>query len=147
VIGAVITALIAGVVARILTPGDIFRHMSGPKSWGISLLIGFGGAALGYLIFTVGLGIGDTKVFDFGGDHRRDHRRDHHPVDRRLHRTALPAQESARVTHHADHADRLNQRNAGARDRRRPRVGSQLLPMAPYLCRSPRQAQGTGCRR
>ena len=66
-IGAVITALIAGVVARILTPGDIFRHMSGPKSWGISLLIGFGGVALGYLIFTVGLGIGDTKVFDFGG--------------------------------------------------------------------------------
>ena len=66
-IGAVITAFIAGVLARILTPGDIFRHMSGPKSWGISLLIGFGGAALGYLIFTVGLGIGDTKVFDFGG--------------------------------------------------------------------------------
>jgi uncharacterized membrane protein YeaQ/YmgE (transglycosylase-associated protein family) len=41
--------------------------MSGPKSWGISLLIGFAGTALGYLIFTVGLGIGDTHVFDFGG--------------------------------------------------------------------------------
>jgi uncharacterized membrane protein YeaQ/YmgE (transglycosylase-associated protein family) len=67
VIGAVLTALVAGVVARLLTPGDIFRHMSGPKSWGISLLVGFGGAALGYLIFTVGLGIGDTHVFDFGG--------------------------------------------------------------------------------
>ena len=66
-IGAVITALVAGVVARLLTPGDIFRKMSGPKSWGISLLLGFGGAALGYLVFTVGLGIGDTKVFDFGG--------------------------------------------------------------------------------
>ena len=26
-----------------------------------------GGAVLGYLIFTVGLGIGDTDVFDFGG--------------------------------------------------------------------------------
>ena len=25
------------------------------------------GAVLGYLIFTVGLGIGDTDVFDFGG--------------------------------------------------------------------------------
>ena len=50
-----------------LTPGDIFRKMSGPKSWGVSLLIGFAGAALGYLIFTVGLGIGDTHVFDFGG--------------------------------------------------------------------------------
>lgn len=66
-IGAFLTALVAGVVARLLTPGDIFRHMSGPKSWGISLLIGFGGAALGYLIFTVGLGIGDKHVFDFGG--------------------------------------------------------------------------------
>jgi uncharacterized membrane protein YeaQ/YmgE (transglycosylase-associated protein family) len=67
VIGAVITAFVAGVVARLLTPNDVFRHMSGPKSWGISLLIGFAGAALGYLIFTVGLGIGDTDVFDFGG--------------------------------------------------------------------------------
>jgi len=67
VIGAVITAFVAGVVARLLTPNDVFRDMSGPKSWGISLLIGFAGAALGYLIFTVGLGIGDTNVFDFGG--------------------------------------------------------------------------------
>jgi uncharacterized membrane protein YeaQ/YmgE (transglycosylase-associated protein family) len=67
VIGAVLTAFVAGVVARLLTPNDVFRDMSGPKSWGISLLIGFAGAALGYLIFTVGLGIGDTDVFDFGG--------------------------------------------------------------------------------
>ena len=66
-IGALLTAFVAGVVARLLTPGDIFRKMSGPKSWGISLLIGFAGAALGYVIFTVGLGIGDKKVFDFGG--------------------------------------------------------------------------------
>ena len=41
--------------------------MSGPKSWGISLLIGFGGVALGYLIFTVGLGIGDTPRCSIGG--------------------------------------------------------------------------------
>jgi uncharacterized membrane protein YeaQ/YmgE (transglycosylase-associated protein family) len=66
-IGALLTGLVAGVVARMLTPGDIFRKMSGPKSWGVSLLIGLGGAALGYLIFTVGLGIGDSDVFDFGG--------------------------------------------------------------------------------
>ena len=66
-IGAVLTALVAGVVARMLTPGDVFRKMSGPKSWGISMLLGFGGAALGYLIFTVGFGIGDKHVFDFGG--------------------------------------------------------------------------------
>jgi uncharacterized membrane protein YeaQ/YmgE (transglycosylase-associated protein family) len=62
-----LTGFVAGVVARLLTPGDIFRNMSGAKSWGISLLIGLAGAALGYVIFTVGLGIGDTDVFDFGG--------------------------------------------------------------------------------
>jgi uncharacterized membrane protein YeaQ/YmgE (transglycosylase-associated protein family) len=66
VIGAVIVAFIAGAVARMLVP-DMWSGMSGPKSWGLSLLLGFAGAALGYLIFTVGLGIGDEDVFDFGG--------------------------------------------------------------------------------
>jgi uncharacterized membrane protein YeaQ/YmgE (transglycosylase-associated protein family) len=66
VIGAVIVAFIAGAVARMLVP-DMWSGMSGPKSWGLSLLLGFAGAALGYLIFTVGLGIGDDDVFDFGG--------------------------------------------------------------------------------
>ena len=33
----------------------------------MSILLGLAGAALGYLIFTVGLGIGDDDVFDFGG--------------------------------------------------------------------------------
>jgi len=50
-----------------LTPGDVFRHMSGPSSWAISLVLGLAGALLGYLVFTVGLGIGDDQVFDFGG--------------------------------------------------------------------------------
>ena len=59
-LGAVLLGLVAGVVARALMPGDVFRNMSGPSSWLASL-------ALGYLIFTVGLGIGDTDVFDFGG--------------------------------------------------------------------------------
>ncbi len=66
-IGAAIVGFLAGAMGRMLMPGDPFRHMSGPKSWGVSLLIGLAGAALGYLIFTVGLGIGDTDVFDFGG--------------------------------------------------------------------------------
>jgi uncharacterized membrane protein YeaQ/YmgE (transglycosylase-associated protein family) len=65
-IGAVIVALIAGAVGRLLVP-DMWSGMSGPKSWGLSILLGFGGAALGYLIFTVWLGIGDDEVFDFGG--------------------------------------------------------------------------------
>ena len=66
-IGAAIVGFLAGAIGRMLWPGDPFRHMSGAKSWGVSLLIGLAGAALGYLIFTVGLGIGDTDVFDFGG--------------------------------------------------------------------------------
>jgi uncharacterized membrane protein YeaQ/YmgE (transglycosylase-associated protein family) len=50
-----------------LVPGDVFRHMSGPKSWLVSLGLGLLGALVGYLIFTVGLGIGDTDIFDWGG--------------------------------------------------------------------------------
>jgi uncharacterized membrane protein YeaQ/YmgE (transglycosylase-associated protein family) len=66
-LGALLLGLVAGVVARMLTPGDVFRNMSGPTSWLVSILLGLAGAVLGYLIFTVGLGIGDTDMFDFGG--------------------------------------------------------------------------------
>ena len=48
-------------------PGDVFRNMSGPASWLASIALGLAGAVIGYLIFTVGLGIGDTDMFDFGG--------------------------------------------------------------------------------
>jgi uncharacterized membrane protein YeaQ/YmgE (transglycosylase-associated protein family) len=66
-IGAAIVGFLAGAIGRAIMPGDPFRDMSGPKSWGVSLLIGLAGAALGYVIFTVLLGIGDTDVFDLGG--------------------------------------------------------------------------------
>jgi uncharacterized membrane protein YeaQ/YmgE (transglycosylase-associated protein family) len=66
-LGALLLGLVAGVIARMLTPGDVFRDMSGPASWLASIALGLVGAALGYLIFTVGLGIGDTDMFDFGG--------------------------------------------------------------------------------
>jgi uncharacterized membrane protein YeaQ/YmgE (transglycosylase-associated protein family) len=66
-LGAVLLGLIAGVVARMLVPGDVFRNMSGPTSWLASIALGLAGAVVGYLIFTVGLGIGDTDVFDLGG--------------------------------------------------------------------------------
>ena len=66
-LGAVLLGLVAGAVARALMPGDVFRNMSGPTSWLVSIALGLAGAILGYLIFTVGLGIGDTDVFDFGG--------------------------------------------------------------------------------
>jgi uncharacterized membrane protein YeaQ/YmgE (transglycosylase-associated protein family) len=46
---------------------DMWSGLSGPKSWLFSLVLGLAGALLGYLIFTVGLGIGDDDVFDFGG--------------------------------------------------------------------------------
>ena len=65
-VGAVLLGLVAGVIARMLVPGDMFRDMSGPMSWLASIALGLAGAILGYLVFTVGLGIGDTDIFDFG---------------------------------------------------------------------------------
>ena len=66
-IGAILLGLFCGAVARMLIPGDAFRHLSGPKSWLVSLGLGLIGAVVGYLIFTVLLGIGDRDVFDWGG--------------------------------------------------------------------------------
>ena len=66
-IGAIILGFVAGVVARLLIPGDAFRKMSGPASWGVSILVGLAGAFLGWLIFTKGFGIGDDDIFDLGG--------------------------------------------------------------------------------
>jgi uncharacterized membrane protein YeaQ/YmgE (transglycosylase-associated protein family) len=67
VIGAAILGIVAGVIGRALMPGDPFEHMSGPRSWLVSIALGLVGAAVGYLIFTVALGIGDTDIFDLGG--------------------------------------------------------------------------------
>jgi uncharacterized membrane protein YeaQ/YmgE (transglycosylase-associated protein family) len=50
-----------------LMPRDVFRHMSGPSSWLVSIVLGFAGAALGWFLFTDLLGIGDDDVFDLGG--------------------------------------------------------------------------------
>jgi uncharacterized membrane protein YeaQ/YmgE (transglycosylase-associated protein family) len=66
-IGAILLGLFCGIVARMLVPGDAFPHMSGPVSWLVSLGLGLVGALVGYLIFTVGLGIGDTDIFEWGG--------------------------------------------------------------------------------
>jgi uncharacterized membrane protein YeaQ/YmgE (transglycosylase-associated protein family) len=61
-----LTGLVAGIVGRLLVP-DMWSELHGPKSWLFSLVLGLAGALLGYAIFTVGLGIGDSDVFDFGG--------------------------------------------------------------------------------
>lgn len=66
-IGALLLGFLAGVIGRVLMPRDVFRKMSGPASWLTSVLLGLAGAALGYLIFTRGLGIGDDDMFDLGG--------------------------------------------------------------------------------
>ena len=66
-IGALILGFLAGVIGRVLMPGDVFRHMNGPTSWLVSLVLGLVGAALGWFLFTSLLGIGDEDVFDLGG--------------------------------------------------------------------------------
>jgi uncharacterized membrane protein YeaQ/YmgE (transglycosylase-associated protein family) len=66
-IGALLFGLVAGFIGRALVPNDVFQDMSGPKSWLTSIVLGLVGAAVGWLIFTAGLGIGDTDVFDWGG--------------------------------------------------------------------------------
>ena len=66
-IGALLVGLVAGIVARLVLPFDVFRRMHGPKSWLISIAIGVAGAILGWLFFTALLGIGDTDVLDWGG--------------------------------------------------------------------------------
>jgi uncharacterized membrane protein YeaQ/YmgE (transglycosylase-associated protein family) len=60
-IGALLLGLVAGYLGRLVTPG------SGPRGCLPTIALGVVGALVGYLIFTEGLGIGDTEVFDFGG--------------------------------------------------------------------------------
>nr|BFE74309.1 hypothetical protein GCM10020092_076100 [Actinoplanes digitatis] len=66
-IGALLLGFVAGVIARVLMPGDAFRKMSGLASWLVSVGLGLAGAMLGYVIFTLGMGIGDDDIFDWGG--------------------------------------------------------------------------------
>ena len=64
-IGALLLGLVAGAVGRALVPNDVFEDMEGPMSWLVSIVLGLVGAALGWAIFTAGLGIGDEDVFDW----------------------------------------------------------------------------------
>lgn len=66
-VGAILLGLVVGVIARLMAPHDLFSRMSRPTSWLATIGIGLAGALLGYLIFTVLLGFGDTDIFDWGG--------------------------------------------------------------------------------
>jgi uncharacterized membrane protein YeaQ/YmgE (transglycosylase-associated protein family) len=66
-IGALILGLFAGFIGRALVPNDVFKDLSGPSSWAVSIILGLVGAWVGYMIFTRGLGIGDDDAFDWGG--------------------------------------------------------------------------------
>jgi uncharacterized membrane protein YeaQ/YmgE (transglycosylase-associated protein family) len=67
VIGALLLGLVAGFIGRAIVPNDVLEDIEGPRSWLASIVLGLVGAAVGWLIFTAGLGIGDTDVFDWGG--------------------------------------------------------------------------------
>jgi uncharacterized membrane protein YeaQ/YmgE (transglycosylase-associated protein family) len=60
-IGAIILGIVAGFLGRFLMPGK------DPMGFFATILLGLAGALLGYLIFSVLLGIGDDDAFDLGG--------------------------------------------------------------------------------
>ena len=60
-IGAIILGLLAGFIGKALMPGK------DPGGFFVTILLGLAGAALGWLIFTKLLGIGDDDAFDLGG--------------------------------------------------------------------------------
>jgi uncharacterized membrane protein YeaQ/YmgE (transglycosylase-associated protein family) len=60
-IGALILGLLAGFIGKALMPGK------DPGGFIATILLGLAGSAVGFLIFTELLGIGDDKAFDLGG--------------------------------------------------------------------------------
>ena len=60
-IGAIILGILAGFIGKALMPGK------DPGGFIVTILIGLGGALVGYFIFSKLLGIGDDDAFDLGG--------------------------------------------------------------------------------
>ena len=60
-IGALILGLVAGFIGKLLMPGK------DPGGFFVTIALGLGGAAIGWLVFTKALGIGDDDAFDLGG--------------------------------------------------------------------------------
>jgi uncharacterized membrane protein YeaQ/YmgE (transglycosylase-associated protein family) len=60
-VGAIVLGIVAGYLGRLLMPG---RDKMGFIA---TVLLGLGGAVIGFLVFTELLGIGDNQTFDLGG--------------------------------------------------------------------------------
>ena len=60
-VGAIVLGIVAGYIGRLLMPG---RDKMGFIT---TILLGLGGAVVGFLIFTELFGVGDNKPFDLGG--------------------------------------------------------------------------------
>jgi uncharacterized membrane protein YeaQ/YmgE (transglycosylase-associated protein family) len=60
-IGALILGLVAGFIGKLLMPGK------DPGGFFVTIALGLAGSAIGWLIFTKALGIGDDDAFDLGG--------------------------------------------------------------------------------
>ena len=60
-VGAIVLGIVAGYLGRLLMPG---RDKMGFIA---TILLGLGGAVVGFLVFTELLGVGDDKMFDLGG--------------------------------------------------------------------------------
>jgi uncharacterized membrane protein YeaQ/YmgE (transglycosylase-associated protein family) len=60
-VGAIVLGIVAGYVGRLLMPG---RDKMGFIA---TVVLGVGGAVVGFLVFTELLGVGDNQMFDLGG--------------------------------------------------------------------------------
>ena len=60
-VGAIILGIVAGFIGKALMPGK------DPGGFFVTILLGLGGALIGFFIFTELLGIGDSEAFDLGG--------------------------------------------------------------------------------
>ena len=60
-VGAIILGIVAGYLGRLLMPG---RDKMGFIA---TIVLGVGGAIVGFLVFTELLGVGDDQMFDLGG--------------------------------------------------------------------------------
>jgi len=61
VVGAVVLGIVAGYIGRLLMPGkDKMGFIA-------TMLLGLGGAVVGFLVFTELFGVGDNDAFDLGG--------------------------------------------------------------------------------